>query len=119
MNKVIRLYMKEHAKEKRPKGFRSGAGHRKASLLSTRKMLLTQTTLKACGLFSTTLGQEVKERMSLVGTLLILGVLFLLLEIFIGRRGRTTVNVRRGTISTIHIGLALIALAILAALLRL
>lgn len=57
--------------------------------------------------------------MSLASTFVLLGVLFLVLEMFMGRGGRTTVNVRRGTISTIHIGLALIALAIVAALLQL
>lgn len=57
--------------------------------------------------------------MSLVSSLVFLGVMFLVLEMFMGRRGRTTVNARRGTISTFHISLAIIALAILAAFLGL
>ena len=54
--------------------------------------------------------------MSLTNTLLIFGILLITVDILLGRRGRTTVDIRRGAINTFSIGLAIIALAIITAM---
>lgn len=51
--------------------------------------------------------------MSLTNALLILGILLITVDILLGRRGRTIVDIRRGKINTFSVGLALIALAII------
>ena len=51
--------------------------------------------------------------MPLTNTLLMFGMLLIAVDILLGRRGRTTVDIRRGKINTFSIGLAVIALAII------
>jgi len=54
--------------------------------------------------------------MTLTNTLLFFGILLITFDILLGRRGRTTVDIRRGKINTFSMGLAIIALAIITAM---
>jgi len=54
--------------------------------------------------------------MSLTSTLLIVGIFLVLVDILIGRGGRTRINIRRGEVNTFSIGLAVIALSIITAM---
>jgi len=54
--------------------------------------------------------------MTLTNTLLFFGILLITFDILLGRRGRTTVEIRRGKINTFSMGLAIIALAIITAM---
>jgi len=53
---------------------------------------------------------------SLTNALLFFGILLIAFDILLGRRGRTTVDIRRGRINTFSMGLAIIALAIITAM---
>jgi hypothetical protein len=54
--------------------------------------------------------------MSLTSALLIVGIFLVLVDILIGRGGRTRINIRRGEVNTFSIGLAVIALSIITAM---